>query len=77
MLDAFFAKEMSGPENKIARAYARAAIDLAVELQHRRNADSRAATLCTDATASVINVVEIVCGRRGAGAAQPGAAPDA
>jgi hypothetical protein len=73
MLDAFFAKEMSGPENRIARAYARAAVDLAVELQHRRNADSRAATLCADATASVINVVEIVCGRRGAGAAQQGA----
>jgi hypothetical protein len=70
MLDAFFAKEMSGPENKIARAHARTAVDLAVALQHRRTADSQAATLCADATASVINLVAVVCGRRGTDAAQ-------
>jgi hypothetical protein len=64
MLDAYFAKEMDGGANKIARAHARAAVDLAVELQHKRTATFRAAALCAEATASVINVIAIVSGRR-------------
>jgi hypothetical protein len=64
MLDSYCAKEMDGAANKIARAHARAAVDLAVELQHKRTAEFRAAALCAEATASVINVIAIVSGRR-------------
>jgi len=64
MLESYCAKEMEGAVNKVARAHARAAVELAVELQHKRTAEFRAATLCTEATASVINVIAIASGRR-------------
>lgn len=64
MLESYCAKEMAGNVNKVARAHARAAVDLAVELQHKRTADFRAAALCAEATASVINVIAIAAGRR-------------
>ena len=69
MLESYCATEMDGAANKIARAHARAAVDLAVELQHKRTADFRAAALCAEATGSVINVIAIVSGRRDPGAA--------
>lgn len=64
MLDAFFATETPGSENEGARRYAKAALSLANELQHRRTADHRQATLCAEATTSVINLAAIISGRR-------------
>lgn len=63
-LDAYFAIELAGGTNDEARKHARAAVDLAVHLQHRRTAGFREAALCAEATTSVINVVAIVSGRR-------------
>ncbi len=64
MLEAYIAVELAGSHNKIARQHARAAFDLANELQHRRTASFRDAALCAEATATVVNVVAIVSGRR-------------
>ena len=65
MLEAFFESELGGSSNEEARAQAKAALKLAVALQHRRTADFRMAALCCEATISVVNSVAIVSGRRG------------
>lgn len=64
MLEAYIAVEIAGSHNKIARSHAKAAFDLANELQHRRTASFRDAALCVEATTTVVNVVAIVSGRR-------------
>jgi hypothetical protein len=64
MLDAFIARELAGGTNEGLRRHAKAALDLANDLQHHRTADFRQAALCAEATASVINLVAIVSGRR-------------
>ncbi len=64
MLGAYIAVELGGGSNKIVRAHARAAFDLANELQHSRTANFRDASLCAEATAGVVNVIAIVSGRR-------------
>ena len=64
MLEAYISAELGGATNEVARRHARAAVDLAVELQHRRTATFRQAALCTEATTAVINVVAIISGRR-------------
>ena len=64
MLEAYLDKELAGGANKIARQHARAALDLANELQHRRTAIFRQAALCAEATASVVNLIAIVSGQR-------------
>lgn len=64
MLGAYIAVELGGGANKIVRAHARAAFDLANELQHSRTASFREAALCTEATAGSISVIAIVSGRR-------------
>ena len=64
MLDRFLAAEMAGGPNEVSRKYARAALDLAVELQHQRTADFRKAALCAEATASVVNLLAILAGVR-------------
>lgn len=64
MLDAYIAAEFSGSSNENIRKHARSAIDLAVELQHRRTADFRQAVLCAEATSAVINVIAIISGIR-------------
>ena len=65
MLEAFFAAELAGSANKIARKYARAALDLANELQHERTATLKDAALCSEATVSVVNIVAITSERKG------------
>jgi hypothetical protein len=65
MLAAFFATELAGGANEEARSHAKAALKLAVALQHRRTADDRMAALCFEATMSVVNTVAILSGRRG------------
>jgi hypothetical protein len=64
MLEAFFRAELRGASNEEARAHARAALKLALALQHKRTADFRIAALCAEATCSVVNLV-VVAGRRG------------
>ena len=64
MLEAYIAVELAGAHNKIARQHARAAFDLANELQHRRTAGFRDAAMCVEATTTVVNVIAIVSGRR-------------
>lgn len=64
MLDAYLAAEHSGPSNEKLRKATRAAIDLAVELQHRRTATFRDAALCAEATIAAVNLIAILRGRR-------------
>lgn len=65
MLESFFSAELMGGANEEARAHARAALRLALALQHKRTADFRMAALCAEATSSVINLVAVLGGRRG------------
>ncbi|TIL50467.1 hypothetical protein [Mesorhizobium sp.] len=64
MIEAFVAVELAGGSSEDLRRHARAAFDLANNLQHRRTADFRLAAMCMEATASIINIVAIVSGRR-------------
>lgn len=64
MLEAYVSGELAGGANERVRKHAKAALDLANELQHRRTADYRLAALCAEATTSVINLVAIISGRR-------------
>jgi len=64
MLDAYLAVELAGSQNEAARKHARASLDLANALQHQRTATFRDAALCAEATASVVNIIAIVSGRR-------------
>lgn len=64
MLDAYYASELSGASNQVARKHARASYDLAVKLQHRRTATFRQAALCVESTISLINMIAIISGRR-------------
>jgi hypothetical protein len=64
MLEAYFAAELRGGDLEATRKHARAALDLAVTLQHKRTADFRFGALCLEATASTVNIVAIICGRR-------------
>ena len=64
MLDAYIVVELKGGPNEQLRKYARASLDLANVLQHRRTATFRDAALCAEATLSVINFIAIVSGQR-------------
>jgi hypothetical protein len=64
MLEAYIAVEMAGGSNAAARTHARAALELANALQHRRTASFREAALCAEAATSVVNIIAIVSGRR-------------
>jgi hypothetical protein len=64
MLDAYLSVELAGGDHAAARKHAKAAFDLANELQHKRTAIFRDAALCAEAALSVIRIVAIVSGRR-------------
>jgi len=64
MLEGFIAKELSGSSNEEARRHAKAALDLANGLQHRRTATFREAAMCAEASTAVVNLIAIVSGRR-------------
>lgn len=64
MLEAVFQVELPGAVNAEARAHARAALNLAVALQHKRTADFRTAALCAEGTSSVVNMLAVISGRR-------------
>lgn len=65
MLEAIFEAELRGSSNEEARAHAKAAVRLALALQHKRLADFRTAALCAEGTWSVVNMLAIIAGRRG------------
>jgi hypothetical protein len=64
MLEAFITSELQGEPNEATRRHARAALDVANDLQHRRTATFRSAALCAEATTSVMNLIAIISGRR-------------
>jgi hypothetical protein len=64
MIEAYIAVELAGASKEASRRHAKAAFDLANELQHKRTANFRHAALCAEATVAVINLVAIVSGQR-------------
>lgn len=64
MLEAIFNAELAGAANEEARRHAKAALQLALALQHKRTADFRMAALCAEATSSVVNMPAVLGGRR-------------
>ena len=77
-LERYLAATVKGERNYSARKYAKASLDLANNLQHDRNANHRDAMLCAEVTASVVNFVAIISGKRDPEAAteQPPDTPD-
>jgi AbiJ N-terminal domain 3 len=65
MLEAIFEAELKGSSNEEARAHAKAAVRMALALQHKRLADFRTAALCAEGTWSVVNMLAIIAGQRG------------
>ena len=64
MLDAYLSAELGGESNEAARRHAKAALVLANDLLHSTTATFRRAALCAEATASVVNLIAIISGRR-------------
>lgn len=64
MLESYIAKELPGRSNEELRKYVKDAYQLAVVLQHRRNANFREAALCAEATRSMVNTIAIISGQR-------------
>ncbi len=56
MLEAFISHQLSGKSNENIRRHARASLDLANDLTHKRTADFRNAALCAEATNAVVNI---------------------
>ena len=65
MLESIFETELAGSANEEARGHAKAALRLALALQHKRTADFRMAALCAEATTSVVNLLAVLGRRRG------------
>jgi hypothetical protein len=63
-IEAFLETTLAGDSNERMRKFVRAALDLTVQLQHKRTAHFRAAALCFEATASVADMLAILSGRR-------------
>ena len=64
MLESYIAKILGGASHDYHRKFAKAAFDLAVNLQHRRTAEFRDAALCAEATRSVVNIIAVISGQR-------------
>lgn len=64
MLDAYFTAEFGGASNEELRRHAKASLNLANYLQHKRTAQYKDAALCSEATRTVVNIVAISSGRR-------------
>jgi hypothetical protein len=65
MLEGIFNAELQGGAHEEARSHAKAALRLALALQHRRTADFQMAALCAEATSAVVNMLAVLAGRRG------------
>lgn len=64
MLDTYFSSELSGQPAEALRRHAKASLNLANDVQHRRTASFRDAALGAEATRTVVNIVAIISGRR-------------
>jgi len=64
ILESILETELRGGPNKEARTHAKAALGLALALQHKRTADYQTAALCAEATVSVVNLLAVISGRR-------------
>lgn len=64
MLESYIAQTLEGESHDYQRKFAKAAFDLAVNLQHRRTAVFRDAALCAEATRSLINTIAVISGQR-------------
>lgn len=64
MLDAYISHLLPGKSNENIRRHARASLDLANDLTHRRTAEFRQAAMCAEATNAVVNIIAIISGRR-------------
>ncbi|HVY19511.1 MAG TPA: hypothetical protein VHA70_05470 [Bauldia sp.] len=64
MLEAYIAVELAGSSNETMRKFAKAALELASQLVHRRTATYRDAALCVEASTAVTNAVAIMAGIR-------------
>lgn len=63
ILESIFVTELHGSTNEEARTHAKAALRLALALQHKRTADYKTAALCAEATVSVVNLLAVISGR--------------
>jgi hypothetical protein len=63
-LEGFFVCELRGSTAESSRAIARAAVNLANDVTHRRSATFRDAALCLEATVAVVNFAAVISGRR-------------
>jgi hypothetical protein len=63
-VEAYLSAELRGEPKEKMRQHAKAALGLAHELVHKRTADLRIAALCAEATASVVNLISIISGKR-------------
>lgn len=64
MLESYIAKELGDQSHEYHRKFARAVVELAVNLQHRRTATFRDAALCAEATRAIVNSIAILSGQR-------------
>lgn len=64
MLEAYISTVLSGKTNENIRRHAKASLDVANDLTHRRTADFRLAALCAESTNAVVNILSIISGRR-------------
>lgn len=64
MLEDYLTKKLQGSSNENVRKFSKTVFQLAVELQHKRNADFRNAALCAEATRAVVNTIAIISGQR-------------
>lgn len=64
MLEAYIVHTLPGSSNENIRRHARASLDLANDLTHRRAAEFRQAALCAESTNAAVNIVAIISGRR-------------
>lgn len=63
MLEAYIAVALAGGSNEILRKYARATLDLANELTHKRSATLKESAICSTATISLVNLIGIIEGK--------------
>jgi hypothetical protein len=64
MIEAYIAVELAGGAVEELRKHARSALELANHTTYKRTANFRDAAVCLEATASVVNIIAIVSGRR-------------
>lgn len=64
MLEAYLVYNLPGKSNENIRRHAKASLDLANDLTHRRTAEFRLAAICAEATNAVVNIIAIISGRR-------------